>query len=95
MGVRVPKNEIACKLASLFPITTTSANLTDEEVLSTPEDILNEISKCIKNGNISFSRNGSYFRFSKSLFKEEFEEKNSWYPYFMNIKKDGIVLYEH
>lgn len=29
------------------------------------------------------------------LPKEEFEEKNSWYPYFMNIKKDGIVLYEH
>ena len=43
VGVRVPKNEIACKLASLFPITTTSANLTDEEVLSTPEDILNQL----------------------------------------------------
>ena len=27
--------------------------------------------------------------------REAFEEKNSWYPYFMNIKKDGIVLYEH
>ena len=43
VGVRVPKNEIACKLASLFPITTTSANLTDEDVLSTPEDILNQL----------------------------------------------------
>jgi L-threonylcarbamoyladenylate synthase len=43
VGVRVPKNEIACKLASLFPITTTSANLSDEEVLSTPEDILNQL----------------------------------------------------
>ena len=43
VGVRVPKNEIACKLASLFPITTTSANLTDEEVLSAPEDILNQL----------------------------------------------------
>lgn len=29
------------------------------------------------------------------LPKKEFEEKNSWYPYFMNIKKEGIVLYEH
>ena len=43
VGVRVPKNEIACKLASLFPITTTSANLTDEEVLSAPEDIFNQL----------------------------------------------------
>lgn len=43
VGVRVPKNEIACKLASLFPITTTSANLTDKEVLSAPEDILNQL----------------------------------------------------
>lgn len=43
VGVRVPKNEIACKLASLFPITTTSANLSDEEVLSTPKDILNQL----------------------------------------------------
>lgn len=29
------------------------------------------------------------------LPKKEFEEKNSWYPYFMNIKKEGIVLYEN
>ena len=29
------------------------------------------------------------------LPKKEFEEKNTWYPYFMNIKKEGIVLYEH
>lgn len=28
------------------------------------------------------------------LPQTEFEEKNSWYPYFMNIKKEGIVLYE-
>ena len=28
------------------------------------------------------------------LPKKEFEEKSSWYPYFMNIKKEGIVLYE-
>lgn len=28
------------------------------------------------------------------LPKKEFEKKNSWYPYFVNIKKEGIVLYE-
>ena len=43
VGVRVPNNEIACKLADLFPITTTSANLSDEDVLSTPEEILNQL----------------------------------------------------
>ena len=43
VGVRVPKNEIACKLATLFPITTTSANLADEEVLATPKEILNQL----------------------------------------------------
>lgn len=43
VGVRVPKNEIACKLASLFPITTTSANLSDEDVLSTPKEILDQL----------------------------------------------------
>lgn len=25
--------------------------------------------------------------------KEEFEEKKSWYPYFMNIAEEGEVLY--
>lgn len=43
VGVRVPDNRIACRLASIFPITTTSANLSDEEVLSTPEEILNQL----------------------------------------------------
>lgn len=43
VGVRVPENEIACKLAGLFPITTTSANLSDEEVLSTPDEILEQL----------------------------------------------------
>ena len=43
VGVRVPDNEIACKLAGIFPITTTSANLSDEEVLSNPEDILDQL----------------------------------------------------
>ncbi|WP_296860947.1 L-threonylcarbamoyladenylate synthase [uncultured Methanobrevibacter sp.] len=43
VGVRVPENKIACKLASIFPITTTSANLSDEKVLSSPEDILKQL----------------------------------------------------
>lgn len=43
VGVRVPDNEIACRLASIFPITTTSANLSDDEMLSTPEEILEQL----------------------------------------------------
>ena len=43
VGVRVPDNEIACKLATVFPITTTSANLSDEDVLSNPKDILDQL----------------------------------------------------
>ena len=43
VGVRVPDNRIACKLASLFPITTTSANLSDKEVLSNPAEILKQL----------------------------------------------------
>ena len=43
VGVRVPDNEIACGLASIFPITTTSANLSDEDVLSTPSEILDQL----------------------------------------------------
>ena len=43
VGVRVPDNEIARNLAKLFPITTTSANLSDKEVLSTPDEILNQL----------------------------------------------------
>ena len=43
VGVRVPNNEIACRLANLFPITTTSANLSDENVLATPDEILNQL----------------------------------------------------
>lgn len=26
---------------------------------------------------------------------KEFNEKKGWYPYFMNIERDGIILYEH
>jgi L-threonylcarbamoyladenylate synthase len=43
VGVRVPDNEIACRLASIFPITTTSANLSDDEVLSNPKEILDQL----------------------------------------------------
>ncbi|WP_298522898.1 L-threonylcarbamoyladenylate synthase [uncultured Methanobrevibacter sp.] len=43
VGVRVPDNQIACGLAGIFPITTTSANLSDEEVLSNPADILDQL----------------------------------------------------
>ena len=43
VGIRVPNNDIACRLAALFPITTTSANISDDEVLSNPEDILEQL----------------------------------------------------
>lgn len=43
VGVRVPDNQIACRLASIFPITTTSANLSDEDVLSNPKEILEQL----------------------------------------------------
>ncbi|MEE1128879.1 MAG: L-threonylcarbamoyladenylate synthase [Methanobrevibacter sp.] len=43
VGVRVPNNTISRRLASLFPITTTSANISDEEVLSNPTEILEQL----------------------------------------------------
>ena len=43
VGVRVPDCEIACRLARIFPITTTSANLSDDEVLSNPTEILKQL----------------------------------------------------
>lgn len=43
VGVRVPDNQLACRLASIFPITTTSANLSDDEVLSNPREILEQL----------------------------------------------------
>ena len=42
VGVRVPDNQLACRLSSLFPITTTSANISDDEVLSNPCEILEQ-----------------------------------------------------
>ena len=43
VGVRVPDNELACRLASIFPITTTSANISDDDVLSCPSEILEQL----------------------------------------------------
>ena len=43
VGVRVPDNELACRLASVFPITTTSANLSDDEMLPNPKEILEQL----------------------------------------------------
>lgn len=43
VGVRVPDCELACRLASIFPITTTSANLSDDEMLSNPREILEQL----------------------------------------------------
>ena len=43
VGVRIPDYKIARMLAALFPITTTSANLTNECTLSNPQDILKQI----------------------------------------------------
>lgn len=43
VGVRVPDCELACRLAGIFPITTTSANLSDDELLSNPKEIIDQI----------------------------------------------------
>ena len=43
VGVRVPKSEIACSLAKIFPITTTSANLSNKDTLDTHEEILKQL----------------------------------------------------
>ena len=43
VGVRVPKSEIACSLGKIFPITTTSANLSNKDTLDTPEEILKQL----------------------------------------------------
>ena len=43
VGVRIPDNQLACSLASIFPITTTSANISDKEVLNTPKEILEQL----------------------------------------------------
>lgn len=43
VGVRVPDNGIARNLARIFPITTTSANLSDREVLADPSEIAEQL----------------------------------------------------
>lgn len=43
VGVRIPDNEIACRISDLFPVTTTSANLSDHEVCETPDEILDQL----------------------------------------------------
>lgn len=43
IGVRIPDNKIARSISALFPVTTTSANLSDKEVCKTPEAILNQL----------------------------------------------------
>lgn len=43
VGVRVPDCDIARNLARIFPITTTSANLSDDEVLDNPDEILEQL----------------------------------------------------
>ncbi|WP_407424634.1 L-threonylcarbamoyladenylate synthase [Methanobrevibacter sp.] len=45
VGVRIPNNDISRRLASLFPITTTSANISDDEVLANPRDILEQLGR--------------------------------------------------
>ncbi|WP_297981703.1 L-threonylcarbamoyladenylate synthase [uncultured Methanobrevibacter sp.] len=43
VGVRIPDYPIARQLASIFPITTTSANIAGEDTFSNPKDILRQI----------------------------------------------------
>ena len=43
VGVRVPGNGLARRIAGIFPITTTSANISDDEVLTNPPDILDQL----------------------------------------------------
>ncbi|WP_295722667.1 L-threonylcarbamoyladenylate synthase [uncultured Methanobrevibacter sp.] len=43
VGVRIPDNTISRLLSMNFPITTTSANISDEEVLTNPEKIVKQL----------------------------------------------------
>jgi L-threonylcarbamoyladenylate synthase len=43
IGVRIPKSEIAIKLSQIFPITSTSANLSSKETLETPKKIAKQL----------------------------------------------------
>lgn len=70
VGVRIPDYKIACSLASLFPITTTSANLTNEDTLSNPQDILKQIGSdidlVIDVGNLDKARPSTVIDLSSS-----------------------------
>ena len=63
VGVRVPDNALACRLASVFPITTTSANLSDDEMLPNPDEILEqlgcEVDLVIDVGNLESEKSSS------------------------------------
>jgi len=43
IGVRIPKCKIATELSRIFPITTTSANLSSKETLKTPKEIAKQL----------------------------------------------------
>jgi L-threonylcarbamoyladenylate synthase len=47
IGVRIPNNEIAICLSQNFPITSTSANISNKEVLDSPEKILKQLNQDI------------------------------------------------
>lgn len=47
IGIRIPDNKIARYLARIFPITTTSANLSNQDTLANPKDILNQIGNSV------------------------------------------------
>ena len=70
VGVRIPDYKIARFLASLFPITTTSANLTNEDTLSNPQDILkqigNDIDLVIDVGNLDKAKPSTVIDLSSS-----------------------------
>ncbi len=45
VGVRIPNNKVARLLSLDFPITTTSANISNMEVQSNPDDIMKQLKK--------------------------------------------------
>ncbi|OWT33828.1 threonylcarbamoyl-AMP synthase [Methanobrevibacter sp. 87.7] len=45
VGVRIPNNKISRLLSMNFPITTTSANISNKEVMSNPDDIMKQLKK--------------------------------------------------
>lgn len=47
VGVRIPDNTISQLLSMNFPITTTSANISDDEVFTNPNDIIKQLKRDI------------------------------------------------